>query len=475
MTQLKHYEIVVIGAGPGGYAAAFRAADLGKQVLLIDRDNELGGVCLNRGCIPSKALLHISKVMSEAEHLSKMGVTYSKPAIDIDQVRAHINKIVSQLNGGIAQMAKARKVDTIQGLAAFKSNSELNIETEDGHISISFDKCIIAAGSTSAMIPGVPNDHPSILTSKTALDLVDIPEKLLVIGGGVIGLELGQVYAALGSRVSVVEFLPTLLPGTDPDLVKPLQRKLKNQFESILVSSKVISVETNENGTLTVAIENDKGTKRESFNKVLVSVGRKPNSNFLNLDSTDIKMDDFGFIYVDVYQRTSIKNIFAIGDIAGNPMLAHKATHEGKVAAEVASGHPAAFDARAIPSVVYTDPEVAWAGLTEIEAKEKNISYESGDFPWAASGKALAIGANQGKTKILFDPETKQVLGVGIVGPGAGDLISEGMLAIEMGADAEDIGLTIHPHPTLSETFAAAAEMFSGTITDLYIPKKKRH
>ena len=472
MTELKHYEIVVIGAGPGGYAAAFRAADLGKQVLLIDRDNALGGVCLNRGCIPSKALLHISKVMSDADHLSKMGVTYSKPAIDIDQVRAHKNKIVSQLSGGIAQMAKARKVDTIQGLAAFKSNLELNIETEDGHISISFDKCIIAAGSTSAMIPGVSNDHPSILTSKTALDFVDIPEKLLVIGGGVIGLELGQVYAAFGSRVSVVEFLPTLLPGTDPDLVKPLQRKLKNQFESILVSSKVISVETNEDRSLTVAIENDKGITRENFNKVLVSVGRKPNSNFLNLDSADIEMNDFGFINVDVYQRTSIKNIFAIGDIAGNPMLAHKATHEGKVAAEVASDHPAAFDAKAIPSVVYTDPEVAWAGLTEIEAKEKNIPYETGDFPWAASGKALAIGANQGKTKILFDPETKQVLGVGIVGPGAGDLISEGMLAIEMGADAEDIGLTIHPHPTLSETFAAAAEMFSGTITDLYIPKK---
>jgi dihydrolipoamide dehydrogenase len=323
------------------------------------------------------------------------------------------------------------------------------------------------------MIPGVPNDHPSILTSRNALDLVDIPEKLLVIGGGVIGLELGQVYAAFGSHVSVVEFLPTLLPGTDPDLIKPLQRKLKNQFESILVSSKVISVETNEDGTVTVAIENDKGIKRESFNKVLVSVGRKPNSSFLNLDSTDIEMNDFGFINVDVYQRTSIKNIFAIGDIAGNPMLAHKATHEGKVAAEVASGHPAAFDAKAIPSVVYTDPEVAWAGLTELEAKEKNISYEKGEFPWGASGKALAMGANQGKTKILFDPETKQVLGVGIVGPGAGDLISEGMLAIEMGADAEDIGLTIHPHPTLSETFAAAAEMFSGTITDLYIPKKR--
>jgi len=475
MTELKHHEIVVIGAGPGGYAAAFRAADLGKQVLLIDRDNELGGVCLNRGCIPSKALLHISKVMSETEHLSKMGVTYGKPSIDIDQVRTHKNKIVSQLNGGIAQMAKLRKVNTIKGMAKFKSNSELNIVTEDGHRSISFGKCIIAAGSTSVMIPGVPKDHPSILTSKTALDLVDIPEKLLVIGGGVIGLELGQVYSVLGSRVSVVEFLPTLLPGTDPDLVKPLQRKLKNQFESIFVSSKVISFETNEDGTLTVSIENDEGIERKNFNKVLVSVGRKPNSNFLNLDSADIEMNEFGFINVDVYQRTSTKNIFAIGDIAGNPMLAHKATHEGKVAAEVASGHPAAFDAKAIPSVVYTDPEVAWAGLTEIEAKEKNIPYETGDFPWAASGKALTIGASQGKTKILFDPETKQVLGVGIVGPGAGDLISEGMLAIEMGADTEDIGLTIHPHPTLSETFSAAAEMFSGTITDLYIPKKKRH
>ena len=475
MTELKHYEIVVIGAGPGGYAAAFRAADLGKQVLLVDRDNELGGVCLNRGCIPSKALLHISKVMSDAEHLSKMGVTFGKPSIDIDQLRTHKNKIVAQLNGGIAQMAKLRKVNTIKGMAKFKSNSELNIVTEDGHRSISFGKCIIAAGSTSVMIPGVPKDHPSILTSKTALDLVDIPEKLLVIGGGVIGLELGQVYSVLGSRVSVVEFLPTLLPGTDPDLVKPLQRKLKNQFESIFVSSKVISFETNEDGTLTVSIENDEGIERKNFNKVLVSVGRKPNSNFLNLDSADIEMNEFGFINVDVYQRTSTKNIFAIGDIAGNPMLAHKATHEGKVAAEVASGHPAAFDAKAIPSVVYTDPEVAWAGLTEIEAKEKNIPYETGDFPWAASGKALTIGASQGKTKILFDPETKQVLGVGIVGPGAGDLISEGMLAIEMGADTEDIGLTIHPHPTLSETFSAAAEMFSGTITDLYIPKKKRH
>ena len=475
MTGTKHAEIVVIGAGPGGYAAAFRASDLGKQVLLIDKDSNLGGVCLNRGCIPSKALLHISKVMDETKSLAKMGVTYGEPKIDLEAIRAHKDKIVSQLSGGITQMAKVRNVETIQGSATFKSNSELNIETENGHVSVSFDKCIIATGSTSAMIPGVPADHPSVLTSRTALDLVDIPERLLVIGGGIIGLELGQVYAALGSQVSLVEFLPNLLPGTDPDLVKPLQRKLKKQFESILLSSKVTSVEPNDDGTLTVTIENDKGTTTKVYNKVLVAVGRKPNSNLLNLDSTDIEMDERGFINVDVYRRTSVKNIFAIGDIAGNPMLAHKATHEGKVAAEVASGHSAAFDVRAIPSVVFTDPEVAWAGLTEIEAKENGISYEKGEFPWAASGKAIAMGANQGKTKILFDPESKQVLGVGIVGPGAGDMISEGMLAIEMGADADDIGLTVHPHPTLGETFAAAAEAFSGTITDLYIPKNKGH
>ena len=471
MSETKHVELVVIGAGPGGYAAAFRAADLGKRVLLIDKDPTLGGVCLNRGCIPSKALLHISKVIEEAESLSTMGITYGKPEIDLDAVRAHKNKIVSQLSGGISQLAKARHVETLRGGASFKSNSELTVNTETGEISISFDKCIIAAGSTSVMIPGVPKNHPSILTSKTALDLIDIPERLLVIGGGVIGLELGQVYAALGSKVSVVEFLPNLIPGADQDIVKPLQRKLKKQFESILLSSKVTAIEPNEDETLNVTIENNKGTITETYNKVLVAVGRKPNTQILNIKSTTIQLDDRGFIQVDLYQQTSVKNIFAIGDIVGNPMLAHKATHEGKVAAEVASGHSAVFDARAIPSVVFTDPEVAWAGLTETEAKENGISYEKGEFPWAASGKAIAMGANQGKTKILFDPKTKQVLGVGIVGPGAGDLISEGMLAIEMGADAEDIGLTIHPHPTLGESFAAAAEAFSGTITDLYIPK----
>ena len=472
MTESIHSEIVVMGAGPGGYAAAFRAADLGKKVLLIDKDPTLGGVCLNRGCIPSKALLHISKVMDEASHLSSMGVTYGKPDIDLDAIRAHKDKIIAQLNGGIAQIAKARKVESIRGTATFKSNSELKVETEDSDISVSFDKCIIATGSTSAMIPGVPADHRSVLTSRTALDLVDIPERLLVIGGGIIGLELGQVYAALGSQVSVVEFLPNLLPGTDPDLVKPLHRKLKKQFQSILLSSKVTSVEPNDDGTLNVTIENDKETLMQVYDKVLVSVGRKPNTNLLNINATDVEVDQQGFIHVDVYRRTSVKNIFAIGDIAGNPMLAHKATHEGKVAAEVASGHPAAFDVRAIPSVVYTDPEIAWAGLTETEAKENDVAYEKGEFPWAASGKAIIMGAKQGKTKILFDPKTKQVLGVGIVGSGAGDMISEGMLAIEMGADAEDIGLTIHPHPTLGETFGMAAEVFQGTITDLYIPKK---
>ena len=469
--ESRQAEIVVIGAGPGGYAAAFRAADLGKEVLLIDRDSELGGVCLNRGCIPSKALLHISKAMDETEHLSKMGVTYGKPEIDIDQVRDHKNKIVSQLNSGIAQMANARKVEIIKGLASFVSNTELKVQTDMGNVSVTFGQCIIAGGSTSVALPGVPMDHPSVLTSRTALELKDIPEKLLVIGGGVIGLELGQVYAALGSKVSVVEFLPTLIPGADQDLVKPLQRKLNKQFESILLSSKVTAVEPNNDDTLNVIIENNKGEFREVYSKVLVAIGRRPNTNLIDIKNTDVRIDDKGYIKVDVYQRTSVENIFAIGDIIGDPMLAHKATYEGKVAADVASGLPAAFDARAIPSVVYTNPEIAWAGLTEKEAKNDEIPYKKGEFPWSASGKAMILDASQGKTKIIFDPETKQVLGVGIVGPSAGDLISEGMLAIEMGADAEDIGLTIHPHPTLGESFVGAAEVFEGTATDLYVPK----
>tara|TARA_B100000929_G_scaffold208869_1_gene166468 strand:- start:892 stop:2310 length:1419 start_codon:yes stop_codon:yes gene_type:complete len=470
--KLEQVEIVVIGAGPGGYAAAFRAADLGKKVVLIDRDPELGGVCLNRGCIPSKALLHISKAIGETSHLAKLGVSYNDPTIDINRVREHKNGIVKKLNNGIAQMAAGRKVKTIQGAASFLSNNRIQIKTGAASRTVEFDKCIIAAGSTSSMIPGVPKNHPSLLTSKTALELESIPERLLVVGGGVIGLELGQVYAALGAAVSVVEFLPNLIPEADTDLVKPLHQKLKKQFESILLSSKVSSIEPVKDSRLKVVIENKKGKTTDSYDKVLIAVGRKPNSHLLNLKVTDIEIDDKSFIKVDMYQRTTAKNIFAIGDISGNPMLAHKATHEGKVAAEVASGHPSAMDVRAIPSVVYTDPEVAWAGLTETNAKKNKIEYEKGEFPWAASGRAIAIGARQGKTKLLFDPETKQILGIGIVGPSAGDIISEGVLAIEMGADSMDIGLSVHPHPTLGETIGLAAEAFEGTITDLYVPKK---
>lgn len=472
MLKLEQVEIVVIGAGPGGYAAAFRAADLGKKVVLIDRDPELGGVCLNRGCIPSKALLHISKAIGETSHLAKLGVSYNDPTIDINRVREHKNGIVKKLNNGIAQMAAGRKVKTIQGAASFLSNNRIQIKTGAASRTVEFDKCIIAAGSTSSMIPGLPKNHPSLLTSKTALELESIPERLLVVGGGVIGLELGQVYAALGAAVSVVEFLPNLIPEADTDLVKPLHQKLKKQFESILLSSKVSSIEPEKDSRLKVVIENKKGKTTDSYDKVLIAVGRKPNSHLLNLKVTDIEIDDKSFIKVDMYQRTTAKNIFAIGDISGNPMLAHKATHEGKVAAEVASGHPSAMDVRAIPSVVYTDPEVAWAGLTETNAKKNKIEYEKGEFPWAASGRAIAIGARQGKTKLLFDPETKQILGIGIVGPSAGDIISEGVLAIEMGADSMDIGLSVHPHPTLGETIGLAAEAYEGTITDLYVPKK---
>lgn len=473
MANKYHAEIVVIGSGPGGYAAAFRASDLGKKTILIDRDPELGGVCLNRGCIPSKALLHIAKIIEDAKSLESAGVVYNSPSIDFNKVQNHKNKIVSQLNSGIAQMAKARNVETLQGIATFKSDTVLDVTSGQSSIEVAFDKCIIAAGSRASSFPGAPMDHPSVLTSRTALTLEDIPEKLLIIGGGVIGLELGQVYAALGSNVSVVEFFNELLPGVDQDLVKPLYRKLKKQFNSIQLSSKVTKVKPNKDDSLDVTIENEKGTQVQTYNKVLVCIGRKPNSDLLNLDAAAIKVNNNNFIEVDSYQRTSTKNIYAIGDITGNPMLAHKATHEGKVAAEVACGHPAVFDPYAIPSVVYTDPEVAWAGLTERDAKEKEIPYEKGEFPWAASGRAIAIGSNQGKTKILFDPETKKTLGIGIVGSGAGDIISEGILAIEMGVDAEDIGLTIHPHPTLGETIAAAAEVYSGTITDLYIPRKK--
>ena len=473
MTKKEHYELIVIGAGPGGYAAAFRASDLGKNVLLIDRDSVLGGVCLNRGCIPSKTLLHLAKVMEESHDLQKMGITFSNPTIDLDSVRGWKDKIISQLNQGISQMAKARKVETVQASGYFKSNKEIKISYEDTSKTLTFDNCILASGSASSKLPGFDYNNENILTSKTALDLKKIPEKLLVIGGGYIGLEMGTIFNSLGSKVTVAEFLPNLLPGADPDLVKPLSRKLNKKFEKILLSAKVTKVIDDNKGGLSVFIEKNDIIDEYSFDQVLVSIGRIPNTKNIGIENTDIKISERGFIEVNKQQKTNISNIYAIGDIAGDPMLAHKATHEGKVAAETICGLPSAFDAKAIPAVIFTDPEIAWAGLTELDAKEKDITYLKSEFPWAASGKSLAIGRNEGKTKILFDPETKRVLGVGIVGPNAGDLISEGVLAIEMGSDAEDISLSIHPHPTLSETFANAAEVFEGTVTDLYIPKKK--
>ena len=474
MSNNKHTDILVIGSGPGGYAAAFRAADLGREVTLVDKDPTLGGVCLNRGCIPSKTLLHIAKVLEEAESLKKMGVTFTKPTIDIDLVRDWKNKVVSQLSSGIGQMAKARKVNTIQAEATFLSDNEVQLKSESSIETITFDHCVVASGSSSSIIPGIPFDNENVLTSKTALDLKKIPESLLVIGGGYIGLEMGTVFSALGSSVSVAEFLPNLLPGADPDLVKPLARKLKKEFSEIHLSTKITKVEQAKSGVMDVTMEKNGEEITKQYEQVLVSVGRKPNTEKMGVDKTNIKVNEQGFISVDKYQKTSVKNIFAIGDIVGNPMLAHKATHEGKVAAEVICGLPAAFDAKAIPAVIFTDPEIAWVGVTETEAKESGIPYEKGEFPWAASGKSLALGRNEGRTKILFDKDTKRTIGVGIVGPNAGDLISEGALAIEMGADAEDISLTVHPHPTLGETFANAAEVFEGTVTDLYIPKKTR-
>ena len=472
MAKKTKAEFVVIGAGPGGYTAAFRLADLGKRVLLIDRDPTLGGVCLNRGCIPSKALLHVSKIMNEAKELSKAGVIFGKPKIDLGALRKQKDKTVRRLVMGLDQMAKARKVETLEGHAAFNSNTELIVKTANETINVAFEKCIIAVGSVSLGIPGVPMDHPSVLTSKTALELKEIPETMLVIGGGAIGLELGQVYATLGTKVTIVEFMQTLIPAADFDIVEPLRKKLERQGIIVLLSSRVEKVETKGKSALSVSIQNGERNTKKTFDRVLVAIGRTPNIDLLNLEKTGVATDESGYVMVDEYQRTSIDTIFAIGDIVGNPMLAHKASHEGKVAAEVAAGKPAVFDASAIPNVVYTDPEVAWAGLTEKEAKEMDIAYKTGEFPWAASGKAAILGASEGKTKLLFDSDTERILGIGIVGPGAGDLIAEGALAIEMGADAEDIGLTVHPHPTMSETIGNASEMVTGTVTDIYLQHK---
>jgi len=470
--KTNHFEVVVIGSGPGGYAAAFRAADLDKKVALIEKDDALGGVCLNRGCIPSKALLHISLIIEEARALEEKGIAFNSPKIELDKVRNWKNEVVGKLNKGIAQMAKARKVQVFTGIAEFSSKTEISIKSKDKSESISFDNVIIATGSTSTLIPSIPNDHPSVMTSKEALQLKDIPKSLLVIGGGYIGLEMATVYNSLGSQVTVVEMLDSLLPGADKDIVRLLQHKLKKDYHQIMVKSKVVEIKPNKDKTLSVKIDNNGKIITEKFDKVLVSVGRRPNTENIGLEKIGVKISEYGFIIVDEKQKTNVKNIYAIGDVAGEPMLAHKATYEGKVAAEVIAGLPAAFDAKSIPAVIFTNPEIAWTGLTETEAQAKGINYKKAEFPWGASGKAIATGQSIGKTKLLFNPDNGKLLGVSIVGAHAGDIISEGVLAIEMGADAEDIGLTIHPHPTLSETFANAAEVFSGTVTDLYVPKK---
>jgi dihydrolipoamide dehydrogenase len=466
-------EVLVLGAGPGGYTAAFRAADLGKQVVLVERYDSLGGVCLNVGCIPSKALLHTAQVINEAGHMARNGVSFGKPEIDLDGVRGFKNRVVQKLTGGLAQLARQRKVQVVHGVGEFVSNNQLRVTRDGEETLIGFEHCIIAAGSHATQVPVFPNDDPRLMDSTDALALEDVPRKLLIIGGGIIGLEMATVYDALGSEITVVEFMDSLIPGCDKDLVRPLMKRIKGRYKDILLSTRVSEIKAQKNG-LKVSFEGKNAPdKALLFDKVLVAVGRRPNGFSIGAEKAGVTVDEYGFIPVDRQMRTNVPHIFAIGDIVGQPMLAHKATHEAKVAAEVICGHKSFFEPLTIPSVAYTDPEVAWMGLTETEAKEKGIAYEKGAFPWAASGRALGLDRDEGMTKVLFDPETKRILGAGIVGPNAGELIAEAVLALEMGADAEDIGLTIHAHPTLSETFNFAAEMVEGTITDLYLPKRR--
>ncbi|MGD8588948.1 MAG: dihydrolipoyl dehydrogenase [Chromatiales bacterium] len=466
-------DVVVLGAGPGGYTAAFRAADLGKRVVLIERYADLGGVCLNVGCIPSKALLHAAAMITEAEEMGAMGIQFGKPKVDLKKLRAGKDKVVRRLTGGLAQLAKQRKVQVVQGLGRFESPNRIGVKTEEGQVSVAFDNAIIACGSSVVKIPGFPYEDPRLIDSTGALELADVPKRLLVIGGGIIGLEMATVYSALGSQIDVVELMDSLIPGCDPDLVRPLQKRIKARYHEIMLGTKVTDIQAQKQG-LKVSFEGKNAPdKPQIYDRVLVAVGRSPNGRQINAEAAGVEVNERGFIPVDDHMRTNVPNIYAIGDVVGQPMLAHKATHEAKVAAEVIAGLPARFDPLAIPSVAYTDPEVAWMGLTETEAKAEGIAYEKGAFPWAASGRALGIGRDEGLTKLLFDPVTKRILGAGITGPNAGELIGETVLALEMGADAEDIGLTIHPHPTLNETVCFAAEMAEGSITDLLPPKKR--
>ncbi|SHK46314.1 dihydrolipoamide dehydrogenase [Shimia gijangensis] len=466
-----HAEVVVLGSGPGGYTAAFRAADLGKKVVLIEKDASLGGVCLNVGCIPSKAMLHAAKVITEAEEMRGHGITFAKPKVDIDQLRGWKDSVVTQLTGGLAGLAKARKVEVVTGYGSFTGPNMIEVDNDGVTSTVSFDQCIIAAGSEPVTLPFIPHDDPRVIDSTGALELADVPKRLLVLGGGIIGLEMATVYDALGSAVTIVEFMDQLIPGADKDIVKPLHKRIEGRYEAILTKTKVTAVEAQKMG-LKVTMEGPDGEITDTFDKVLVAVGRRPNGAKVNAEAAGVAVDESGFIAVDNQQRTSQSHVFAIGDVVGQPMLAHKAVHEGKVAAEVCAGHKRYFDARVIPSVAYTDPEVAWVGVTETQAKAEGIKLGKGSFPWAASGRSLSLGRSEGITKVLFD-ENERVIGAGIVGPNAGDLIAEVALAIEMGSDAVDLSHTIHPHPTLSETINFAAEMFEGTITDL-MPSKKR-
>ena len=470
-----HAEILVLGAGPGGYTAAFRAADLGKKVVLIERWATLGGVCLNVGCIPSKALLHAAKVIDESKEMAHAGVAFSDPTIDIDKLRSWKEGVVGKLTGGLSGLAKQRKVEVVRGNGRFSSSNTVEVDAGDGKKTVvSFASAIIAAGSEPVTLPFIPHDDPRVIDSTGALALDDVPGRLLVLGGGIIGLEMATVYHALGSKITVVELMDQIIPGADKDIVTPLMKRIKALYENIHLGTKVTAVQAREKGLEVTFEAKDGKTTTDTFDKVLVAVGRKPNGKLIAADKAGVTVDERGFIATDKQMRTNIAHIFAIGDIVGQPMLAHKAVHEGKTAAEVAAGHKSAMDAKVIPSVAYTDPEVAWVGLTENEAKANGTKVEKGVFPWAASGRALSLDRAEGMTKLLFDPESKRVLGAGITGVNAGDLIAEVALAIEMGSDAEDIGLTIHPHPTLSETVAMAAEMFDGTITDLMPPRKRK-
>jgi dihydrolipoamide dehydrogenase len=467
----RETQLLVLGAGPGGYTAAFRAADLGLKVTLVERWPMLGGVCLNVGCIPSKALLHAAKVIDEVGEMSTHGIEYGAPKIDLPKLLEWKNSVVKKLVGGLSMLAKQRKVEVVQGTGKFASPHVVEVTGADGKSQkIRFEQCIIAAGSEAIKLPFIPQD-PRVIDSTGALELGGVPKRLLVIGGGIIGLEMATVYAALGAKLSVVELTGQLMPGADPDLVKPLEKRLKARYEQILLNTKVTGCTAKPEG-LAVEFEDASGKRTDVFDRVLVAVGRSANGKRLNLEAADIEVSDRGVIAVDKQMRTNLPHVFAIGDLVPGPMLAHKAMHEAKVAAEVAAGQKSYFDARVIPSVAYTDPEVAWVGLTETDAKKNGTAYKKGQFPWAASGRSLALGRDEGFTKLLFDPVSHRVLGGGMVGPNAGELVAEVALAIEMGADAADIGLTIHPHPTLSETVALSAEAFEGTLTDLYIPKR---